>query len=92
MSAAQSEPWRELSPGTWVFGRGQVVGEGRAAAGLTPVDTVIRNCRVVGRKGSLSEGVSIDKGKIVTLARDEELPPEWAKELFPPEKREHELV
>jgi dihydroorotase (multifunctional complex type) len=42
---------------------------------MTPVDTVIRNCRIVGRKGSPPAGVAIDKGKIVALARDEDLPP-----------------
>lgn len=29
---------------------------------------------------------------IDTLRRGEELPREWARELFPPEKREYELV
>ncbi len=29
---------------------------------------------------------------IETLQRGEDLPREWARELFPPEKREYELV
>src|SRR5256885_7692364 len=29
---------------------------------------------------------------IETLRKNEDLPPEWARELFPPEKREYELV
>ncbi|MDP6509887.1 MAG: amidohydrolase family protein [Dehalococcoidia bacterium] len=75
MSAAQSENWRELSPGTWVFGGKQAAGRVRTAAGMTPVDTAIKNCRVVGWEGTLSTGVAINNGKIVSLARDEDLPP-----------------
>jgi len=38
------------------------------------VDTVIRNCRIVEPRGILTAGLAIDKGKIVAIARDSDLP------------------
>jgi dihydropyrimidinase len=38
------------------------------------VDTVITNCVIVNHDGLLNAGLAIDKGKIVAIARDRELP------------------
>jgi dihydroorotase (multifunctional complex type) len=38
------------------------------------VDTVINNCAIVRHDGILNAGLAIDKGKIVAIARDRELP------------------
>jgi len=38
------------------------------------VDTVINNCAIVRHDGILNAGLAIDKGKIVAIARDSELP------------------
>ena len=39
------------------------------------VDTVIKNCKVVNPGGVLDAGLAIDKGKIVAISRDQDLPP-----------------
>jgi len=38
------------------------------------VDTVITNCAIVRQDGILNAGLAVDKGKIVAIARDRELP------------------
>jgi len=38
------------------------------------VDTVIKNCAIVRHEGVLRAGLAIDKGKIVAIARDTDLP------------------
>lgn len=38
------------------------------------VDTVIKNCKVVGIDGIISGGIAIDEGKIVAIGRDHRLP------------------
>lgn len=38
------------------------------------VDTVIKNCKIVGIEGTSSGGIAIDKGKIVALAKEPNLP------------------
>ncbi len=40
-----------------------------------PVDTVITNCKIVRRDGILDAGVAIDRGKVVAIAKDDQLPP-----------------
>ena len=40
-----------------------------------PVDSVIKNCKVVTPEGTVSAGIAIDRGKIVAITRDEHLPP-----------------
>jgi len=39
------------------------------------VDTVIKKCKVVSPGGVLDAGLAIDKGKIVAISRDQNLPP-----------------
>ena len=41
---------------------------------MTAIDLVIRNCRVVTPKGTFETGIGIDKGKIVALATEANLP------------------
>ena len=39
-----------------------------------PVDTVVKNCKIVRPTGISQEGIAIDKGKIVSVAYDDLLP------------------
>lgn len=39
------------------------------------VNTVIKNCKVVSPGGVLDAGLAIDKGRIVAISRDQDLPP-----------------
>ncbi len=39
------------------------------------VDTVIKKCKVVSPSGVLDAGLAVDKGKIVAISRDQNLPP-----------------
>ena len=39
-----------------------------------PVDTVINNCKIARHDGILDAGLAVDKGRIVAIAKDAELP------------------